>query len=304
MKNMKTLAIQHTQSTENVKIIHRFKLLNCLVFLLFLLVYAPTLGWLWQRWMMGVWYNAHGVLIPFVSAYLIWNKLRLIDSDATESGHTIGFWFLIPALMLHIIDNRLYSQLLSALSIVPALIGLAFLYMGKERTVSIWFPLVLLLFMVPVPLAAVHPVILKLRLLSAMGATEIIRVLGIPIIRTGTSIEFTNATLNVADPCSGFATLSATLAFAAITLYLWPIRGPKAFLYIICAFPIALLANVFRTAALALLVLNFGREILGSFLHPLSGYITYVIAIGLQVVILVAFRKMEHIRRCQNEMPP
>ena len=42
---------------------------------LFAVLYAPTVVWLWGRWTMSVWHNAHGLLIPFVVAYFAYQEL-------------------------------------------------------------------------------------------------------------------------------------------------------------------------------------------------------------------------------------
>ena len=41
-----------------------------------LVLYAPTLMWLWDRWTMSVWHNAHGLLIPPVVAYFVYQELK------------------------------------------------------------------------------------------------------------------------------------------------------------------------------------------------------------------------------------
>ena len=42
---------------------------------LLLVVYGPTVVWLWGRWTMSVWHNAHGMFIPLVVAWLVWQEL-------------------------------------------------------------------------------------------------------------------------------------------------------------------------------------------------------------------------------------
>ena len=41
-----------------------------------LVLYVPTLIWLWGRWTLSVWHNAHGLLIPPVVAYFVYQELK------------------------------------------------------------------------------------------------------------------------------------------------------------------------------------------------------------------------------------
>jgi len=262
-----------------------------MVALLFLAVYGPTLVWLWKRWMMGVWYQSHGILIPFVSAWLVWRRLKSWQGKGADQGSALGFFFLVPALFMHVVDTRLWTQILSALSIVPAAIGLSFLFLGRSRTLAIWFPLVLLFLMIPIPSVAFQPIILVLRKLTAVGTEAVLRLAGIPLVRTGTVLEFTNGALNIDDPCSGLTTLMATLAFTVIAIYVWPTGTRRSLLFLMLAPLVALCANIIRVLILTFMFINFGEESLDTFWHPLSGYLAYVFGIGFQIGMLGLLRR-------------
>lgn len=288
-KNGVTVETVSLQSQRQFTVIQWTSLV--MVALAFVAVYAPTFGWLWKRWMMGVWYQAHGVLVPFVAAYLIWRRLRNYKGEGAAKDSALGFLLLVPALLMHVVDTRLWSQILSAVSIVPALMGLSLLFLGRSRTFAILFPLLLLFFMIPLPSAAIQPVILVLRKLSAVGTEEALKSIGITLFRSGTSLEFINGSLNIDDPCSGFSTLAATVIFTLIVLYIGRINHFRSLIILAFAPPVALCANIFRCTMLSLMFLHLGRESLNTFLHPLSGYAAYAMGIGLQFGILELLRR-------------
>src|SRR5215218_7523028 len=59
-------------------------------------LYAPTARWLYGRWTMSVWHNAHGLFIPPLVAWLAWQELK--DRRALPaSGSASGFYLLVPA---------------------------------------------------------------------------------------------------------------------------------------------------------------------------------------------------------------
>src|SRR5688500_4233987 len=101
---------------------------------------APTVAWLYERWTMSVWHNAHGLFIPPLVAYLVYEELKRTRHRPAASS-AWGFAFLVPALLLHALDAGMHTQLLSALALVLMLPGLALLLLGVERTRAIAFPL-------------------------------------------------------------------------------------------------------------------------------------------------------------------
>jgi exosortase len=245
--------------------------------LLLAAVYAPTAVWLWGRWTTSVWHNAHGLFIPVVVGYFVWEELKRLRA-APRSSSAWGYLFLAPALALHALDTGLNTQLLSAASIVIAAPGLALLFLGVQRTKAIAFPLAFLAFMLPIPLAAVERLLMALRLIATSAVAAIVPLFGIPIYAEGTHLQIANAGLEVADACSGFSTLYASLAIAFLTAYACP-DWRRRVLLIVAAAPIAIGANIVRVSLLVLLVYWQGTDVLATSLHSISGLFTFALAL-------------------------
>src|SRR6186713_2048905 len=58
-------------------------------------VFAPTMVWLWGRWTLSVWHNAHGLMIIPVAAYFVREELRATRHLPTSSS-AWGFAILVP----------------------------------------------------------------------------------------------------------------------------------------------------------------------------------------------------------------
>lgn len=242
-----------------------------------IVLYAPTVRWLIGRWTMSVWHNAHGMAIPPLVAYFIWQELRRSRHLPTASS-PLGFLILIPALALHSLDAGMNTQLLSAVSLVLLLPGLSLLFLGAERTKAISFPLAFAALMLPIPLAVTERVQLALRELATVSAGAIVPALGIPVYVEETTLHLSQASLVVGDACSGFSTLYAAVAVAALTAYaadgFW-----KRLAVIVAAPPIAVGANILRVVLITVLVNWRGANVLGTWLHPATGVLTFVIAL-------------------------
>lgn len=250
-----------------------------LVLLAVVAIYAPTVAWLWERWTMSVWHNAHGLLIPFVVAYFVHDELTRYDGPP-EAGSAWGFAWLVPALLLHVIDGAIHTQLLSAASIVIALPGLSYLLLGPSRTRRILFPLLFLAFMLPIPLGITERVHLALRHLTARGVEHLIPLVGVPLLRDNLTLETGATRLFVADACSGFSTLYAAMTVACLTAYFCPVPWRRVAV-LVAAAPIAMAANILRVSILVLLVRYYGNEVLETWMHEASGILTFVLALPL-----------------------
>lgn len=240
-------------------------------------VYGPTLAWLWGRWTMSVWHNAHGALVVPVAIWLAWQELRP-TWKAGVSSSAWGWAFVAPALLLHVLDQGMQTQLLSAISLVILLPGLSLLLLGGDRTRRIAFPLAFVALMLPIPLAVTERLHLVLRHVAASACAAILPMLGIPVMKVATTLHMPNASLQVADACSGFSTLYAAGAVALLTMFLS--ASTKRRLLVGALFvPIAVAVNVVRVAILCVLVYFQGTDVLATSLHELSGIVTFLIAL-------------------------
>src|SRR5271167_1509233 len=213
-----------------------------------LLVFAPTIYWLCQRWTMSVWQNIHGMFIPFVVAYFIYEVLRS-DQIADAEQSVWGFLFLIAGLGMIVLDSAIRTQLLSAFGMLVCLPGLSLLLLGSRRTRALAFVWVLSFFMLPIPAAFVERFMLLLRTISAAGAEQVIALFGVPVIREDTMLFLPATSLVIADGCSGFSALYACVTLALVLAYMNP-SWPRRVVTLAAAFPIAIGCNILRCAVL------------------------------------------------------
>ena len=255
----------------------RDRLLLILVAGTLVLLYAPTVRWLLDRWTMSVWHNGHGLLIPPVVAYYAYQELRDVR-HLPASASAWGFVLLGAALLLHVFDVGMHTQLLSAFSIVVALPGLSLLFLGPERTRQILVPLAFLLFMLPIPLGFTEHIHLWLRQLATNAAVSVLPWLGVPAHAEDTVLYMPNSGLLVADACSGFSTLYAAIAIACLAAYT-TFGWQRRVLVLALAVPLAVGANILRVALLGLLVYWRGTYVLETWIHSASGVLTFALAL-------------------------
>jgi exosortase len=248
-----------------------------LVLVLFGILYAPTFLWLWDRWTMSVWQNGHGILVTVVVLYLVWGELQKLKS-LPLSSNPWGFAVLIPALLIHMLDTGIHSQLLSGIALFLSLPGFALLFLGTERTKAILFPLSTLFLTLPIPLVFTESMHLVLRHIATKSVAWLLNLMGVPVFSTGTLLEVEGGSLMVADACSGFATLYAAMTIAILTAYFCNSTRRRILLLLIAA-PLAIGVNIVRVLLLTLMVNWFGLDVLATSAHEISGLMTFVIAL-------------------------
>jgi exosortase len=172
----------------------------------------------------------------------------------------------------------MHTELLAAATVPFVLIGLSLLGLGAPRTKAILIPLLFLTFALPIPLGLTEQIHLQLRYIVTAATATVVPLLGIPVFVEGTTLHFSRGVLEVADACSGFSTLYAAGAVACLTAYSAPTMARRALVLLVAA-PLAIAANVFRVIILTLLVVWQGGWVLESFIHPLSGMMTFALAL-------------------------
>ncbi len=248
-----------------------------LVAALLCLLFAPTCLWLWDRWTMSVWQNGHGILVTALVLYLVWGELQKLKSLPVSSSPW-GFAILIPALLIHMLDTGIHSQLLSGAALFLSLPGLSLLFLGTARTKAILFPLAILFLTLPIPLVFTESIHLALRHIATKSVAWLLELLGVPVFSTGTLLEVEGGSLMVADACSGFATLYAAMTIAILTAYFCNSTRRRIMVLLIAA-PLAVGVNIMRVLLLTLLVNWFGLDILATSAHEISGLLTFMIAL-------------------------
>ena len=140
------------------------------------------------------------------------------------------------------------------------------------------FPLAFMLFALPIPLAFTEQIHLQLRQLVTMVTSSALPLLGVPVFVEGTTLHMASGAIEIADACSGFSTLYAATAVAFLVAYSTPTLRQRV-LVLLAAAPLAIAANILRVFGLIVLALWQGYEILDTFIHPLSGLLTFALAL-------------------------
>jgi len=247
------------------------------------IAYWRTFVWLWERATAPDSYYSHAFLIPFISGYLIWRRRESFSRSPFWSSMW-GLPLILSALGIHLLSILLDVYFTSGFSILLLVFGLSLYLLGRPITRELLFPLGFLVFMFPLPSAALGAVSVPMKLLATKCGAGIVELFGIPVVREGFQLHFSNTSLLIGNPCSGLRSLISFMALGSIFAHF--LKGPlwKKFLLFVISIPIALLSNVARVTMLSLVAHRFGSDAATGSFHDLSGIFVFVIALSLLLV--------------------
>jgi exosortase len=239
---------------------------------LVLILFAPTLLFFYDGWTGNIWENGHGIFMPFLMFYLARSALRHDAHPERDESSPLGLLLVVPSLLLAAADHSLRTQYLGAIAFVLMLPGLSLLLLGVRRTRLLAMPLLLGIFMIPIPnVMATH---LYLKTWTAQLVEPMIRFVGIPVLREDTLLVLPTETFMVADACSGFSTLYAAVGLSLILARYSASNWRRLFL-LVAAWPLALLCNTLRVFLLVIASHLFGSGLLDTAFHGASGVATF-----------------------------
>jgi exosortase len=251
--------------------------------------FVPTAAFFYDSWTGNIWENGHGIFMPFLMFFLARSALRDDPHPERPEGSALGLLLAVPALLLAVADFAIRTQYLAAISFVLILPGLSLLLLGVRRTRLLAMPLLLAVFMIPIPnFMGTH---LFLKTWTARMVEPMIRAVGIPVLREDTILLLPSETFVVADACSGFSTLYAAVGLSLI-LARYSRSNLRRVVLLLAAWPLALLCNTLRVFLLVVAANTFGTELLQTFFHGASGVATF----WLVLLALFALADRERLR--------
>jgi len=271
----------------------QFEIRNLLILFLLTallaLIYYPTFAWFWWRWFRSDSYYSHGILIPLISGFLIWQRRHEIPLPAPDErveGRTIGLIILAAGLAIHTLSAWMRVHFTSGFSLVIVLIGTVIYLLGMRAFKAIWFPMVFLLFMVPAPMDLIAVLTLKLKLFAAQIGTWVVN-LFVTAIREGSVVYLPKATVTIESPCSGLRSIISFLALGSLYAYISEGTRIRKAILLLGSIPVAVLANAVRVILILLIANRFGDQILtNELLHKGFGLMVFVL--GLILFFLLA----------------
>jgi exosortase D (VPLPA-CTERM-specific) len=250
----------------------------CILFGLFIAAY-----WIPLKTIVNVWWTdedySYGFLIPLFSAYLLWEKRKVLRNIQFRT-----VWPALPFLIFFVLLS-LYGILGSSGNIsmpaIPILIILftAFCF-GMETIRRLIMPLGFLIFMIRIPPSIEGSLGLYLKQISSKLGGAIIALFNISVNVSGNIIDLGVTQLQVVDACSGMRYLFPLMALGVVYAYFFEKVIWKRVFCVLATIPIAVLTNTLRIGITGILTNYYGPKMAEGFFHNFSGWILFMVALA------------------------
>jgi exosortase len=243
-------------------------------------------------------YCSHIILIPAISIWLVYTNRKSIRTALRT--WLPGALLAVPAIPVLLWAFARRSALdpgdflaATTFSIVCVWIsGFAVCY-GPRALRAAVFPLLFLFLTVPLPgfmlQAAVH--------FLQKGSTEItywmLQAVGQPALKDGFIIYLPKLTIFVAEECSGIRSTVALFITCLLVAHMMLKSNWRRTVFVLISFPVALIKNGIRIAALVLLSIHVDMRFMTSSLHKDGGFVFFFIALLIMYPFLKGLQRSE-----------
>lgn len=202
-------------------------------------------------------YYSHILLIPVVSGFFLFMGRKEIFSNLKYS-YSAGIPLIIIGLLLYVLgwsrgqdlNQNDYASLMT-FSVILFWIGAFILVYGTQAFRKGIFPLLFLVFMIPIPSILMEKTI-SLLLAGSTAATHMLFYLtGIPFLKEGAVFHLPGMSIQVAKECSGIRSSLGLIITGILAGHLFLRRGWKKFVLILFIYPITVLKNGIRIVTLS-----------------------------------------------------
>jgi exosortase B len=233
----------------------------------------------------GIWQtdeNGHGPIILAVLLYLFWTKWRAIVEAPHEPAPVAGWTVFGLGLLLYVFGRAFNISSVEFASQIPVVAGALLLLRGRQALRVAWFPVLYLVFMVPLPGSLVDAITGPLKSWISDIVESLLYAAGYPIARTGVVLSIGQYQLLVADACSGLHSMFSLAALGTLFMYMMNRRSRLHNAIMLASIlPIAFVSNVVRVIVLVLVTYHLGDEAGQGFLHGTAGIVLMLVALGI-----------------------
>jgi exosortase len=235
--------------------------------------YGSTLTDLYKDWQRNDDYSA-GQLVPLVAILFVWVRRKDLRECTLRPC-----WWGGGALLVGAYAARMYGLLFmfesaQRYSLILTVAGLVLLVAGGQVLRRVTWILLYLFLMVPLP-GRIHNLISgPLQRLATSGSVFVLEVFLPRVSQQGNVVMLNETTpMAVAEACSGLRMLTAFIIVTGFIAYM--VRRPswqKAVL-LVSSIPVAVVCNIIRIVATAILMLMVSTEVGEKFFHDFAGVV-------------------------------
>lgn len=261
-------------------------------------VFRHCLADLWQLSRTDETYS-HMPLIPLVSAYLLFAGRKRI-AEAAGNAFLPGLIVIAVGALLLLAGPRFFGTAihkdnlsLSTLTGLMIWLGGFITLFGLRSFRQAAFPLLFLLFLVPIPTVLLRWIVHLLQRASTEIAHGLFLLIGVPFVRNDFVFELPGMSVMVAEQCSGIRSSISLLITGILAAHLGLNSTWRRGVLILSVLPITVFKNALRVLTLSLLGAYVDPRIMSSSLHRAGGIPFFMLALLIFGCVFWLLRRSE-----------
>ena len=236
---------------------------------------------------------SHGIILPFLAGYLIW-KRRADLAQVVWQPHWSGIAVVFTGLLINSVARLAAVASIQQYSMVMTIYGLVVCYGGWRLFRTLIAPMLLLLFMVPLPNFFMNNLSAELQLLSSQIGVLFIRLAGISVYLEGNVIDLGVYKLQVQEACSGLRYLFPLMTMGFVMAYLFRTVMWKRLLVFLSSIPLTIFMNSLRIGVIGVMVEHWGIAMAEGFLHEFQGWAVFMLSTGVLLLEIILLSRFGH----------
>ena len=205
----------------------------------FVALYSHAISTLIYDWSNNANFS-HGFLIPFVAAYMVWHKKETLKTIEVKSSPA-GIGVILFGMLCYLAGNIGSELFVMRSSMLITISGMVIYLLGFQMFKAVLVPIFYLIIMIPIPAIIWNKIAFPLQLFAANLSSDMVRILGTPVLRDGNILHLANTSLEVVDACSGIRSLTSLLALSGAFAFIAPLGNFKNGFCFFPQFPLPLL---------------------------------------------------------------
>ncbi len=243
--------------------------------------YWPVIRGLLSVWQTNDNYSA-GQLVPWIAVFLVWRERGSLKHCRLTPSWCGGIALVLLAHTVRMLALLFVIRSADPYTLVLTVAGLVLMVTGWRVFRCLSWIFLFLFLMPPLPTPVHNLIAGPLQRLATTGSVFLLEAFGTSVGQQGNVITLNGDTpLAVAEACSGLRMLIAFVIAAALIAYL--VKRPRWQKAVLLAssIPVAVICNVIRIFATALLMLYVSSEVGQKFFHHIGGFVMIGIAVSL-----------------------
>jgi exosortase C (VPDSG-CTERM-specific) len=252
--------------------------------------------------------HSHILLVPLIAGYLLYSQRASLPAPGRRSlgGTALLGGIGLAALASVVVWNGSLSVndhlALMALAYVSFAAAGGFLFLGSTWMAVSAFPVAFLVFMMPLPDAAVNWLEHASALASAEAAALYFSAAGTPLVRHGAVFELPGIVLEVARECSGIRSSWVLFITSILAAHLF-LRSPwRRMVLVAVVIPLGILRNGFRVFVIGMLCVHVGPHMIDSVIHRQGGPVFFALSLVPLFLLLWWLRRQERIAAARSHV--